>query len=250
MPTRLNAEFVSTANGSLLRAVRSTIVASNEVLICVAYMKESGVRLLADELTSMRARRIVPRLLVTTALGTTDARSLEMASRLGADLRIYNPGRGTFHPKVYMGRRGRQLADAWSWAEALWQEPVVEYWDPRARARIPDTERFEPPLFALLRPLEGRQIFTLARRQPNTIAEVAEDRVIIRTTRSPRGQPVPAWMFNIAWSYLTTHGRLANQHLCDELRVHRSAAVVAVLAQLPGVRVADERTATVELVGR
>jgi hypothetical protein len=217
--------------------------------------------------------------LVTTALGTTDAKSLEVANRLGVDVRIYNPGRGTFHPKLYLGRHGSRarafigsanmtsglagnieaglafdgaatddvLSAAWSWAEALWHEPIVEYWDPGSRPPIPPTERFDAALFPLLRPLRGRTFLTLARRQPNTIADVEEDGLVIRTNRSPQGQRVPAWMFNIAWSWLTTHGRLANQYLCDELRVKRSAGVIAVLAQLPGVRVFDERTATIEL---
>jgi hypothetical protein len=34
---------------------------------------------------------------------------------------------------------------------------------------------------------------------------------------------------------------------CDELRVHRSAAVVAMLAHIPGVQVIDERTSTIGL---
>jgi hypothetical protein len=59
-------------------------------------------------------------------------------------------------------------------------------------------------------------------------------------TGSSRGagkgpQEIPAWMFNLAWEYLQTHGELTNAHLLNELRVHRSSAVCAILARLPGV---------------
>lgn len=48
-------------------------------------------------------------------------------------------------------------------------------------------------------------------------------------------EPIPAWMFNLAWERLQTHGELTNGELLNELRVHRSSAVCAILARLPGV---------------
>ncbi len=74
--------------------------------------------------------------------------------------------------------------------------------------------------------------------RPNVIKEITEVGLWIETERSrTRGDPqlVPAWMFNIAWGYLVTHGELSNRFLLDELNVKRSSAVCAILAQLPGV---------------
>jgi hypothetical protein len=59
---------------------------------------------------------------------------------------------------------------------------------------------------------------------------------------------VPAWMIQIAWEWLTTHGTLTNRHLLadDGLNVKRSSFVCALLARLPGVGVASARP--IELV--
>lgn len=43
-------------------------------------------------------------------------------------------------------------------------------------------------------------------------------------------------MFNLAWDYLQTHGSLTNQTLLNELRVHRSSAVFAILARHPALK--------------
>ena len=64
--------------------------------------------------------------------------------------------------------------------------------------------------------------------------------MLVETERS-RGrhggaEPIPAWMINLAWEYLRSHGRLANTELLNDLRVHRSSAVCAILARLPDVR--------------
>lgn len=70
--------------------------------------------------------------------------------------------------------------------------------------------------------------------------EVASQGLYVETGRSRElGRPpqeIPAWMLNLAWGYLRTHGELSNTHLLNELRVHRSSAVCSMLARLPGVR--------------
>ncbi len=42
-------------------------------------------------------------------------------------------------------------------------------------------------------------------------------------------------MFNLAWDRLRTHGTLSNSELLNDLRVHRSSAVCAILARPPQV---------------
>ena len=54
--------------------------------------------------------------------------------------------------------------------------------------------------------------------------------------RTPRGP-----LLNLAWDVLRARGELSNRVLLDELRVHRSSFVCALLARLPGVELASSR---------
>jgi hypothetical protein len=56
------------------------------------------------------------------------------------------------------------------------------------------------------------------------------------TSRTGGAEPIPAWMFNLAWDRLRTFGQLTNRQLLDDLRVHRSSAVCAMLARVPGLQ--------------
>jgi hypothetical protein len=71
----------------------------------------------------------------------------------------------------------------------------------------------------------------------NRVVELSPVEVHIETERSRRrtggAEVIPAWMFNLAWERLRTHGTLTNSELLNDLRVHRSSAVCAILARLP-----------------
>ena len=87
---------------------------------------------------------------------------------------------------------------------------------------------------------------TLRGRKPNRVVQIEPDQLLIETERSQgRGPPekVPAWMFNLAFAYLQTHGELDYSKLTEELRVHRSSAVLAVLARHPAVEIVPGRVA-------
>lgn len=75
--------------------------------------------------------------------------------------------------------------------------------------------------------------------RPNRVVDFTRAEVHVETERSRartgRAEPIPAWMFNLAWDWIRTHGTLSNRELLDDLRVHRSSAVCAMLARLPGV---------------
>ena len=49
-------------------------------------------------------------------------------------------------------------------------------------------------------------------------------------------------MLNLAWDTLRARGRLSNREMLEELRIHRSSFVCAVLARLPGVTVEPGRS--------
>ncbi len=78
--------------------------------------------------------------------------------------------------------------------------------------------------------LAGKEIRTLSGR-PNTILSVTATEVIVATTRSPRGKPVPIADVQAAMGMLLANGEVT----IDVATVgYRSAFVGAVLATLPG----------------
>lgn len=269
----MDVETVTTSDRSLLHAVRATLDASDEAFLCVAFVQEKGLHLLEKELDALRARKARSRLLVTTTFQTTSPSALAFARQLGLDVRVLNPGSGrTFHPKLYLGTRGSvanavigsanltgglatnfeaavalrgsredlPLARAWGWAEELWADERVELWTPIVAERV--EEPFEPALYsALTAEVRRDPVFnTLGPSpRPNRIVELTPVEIHVETERSRErvggAEAIPAWMFNLAWERLRTHGTLSNVELLNDLRVHRSSAVCAILARLPHV---------------
>jgi len=269
----VDVSTVTTSDRSLLHAVREVLSDAEDAFLCVAFVQEKGVHLLQKELEALRRRRVRPRLLVTTTFQTTSQPALSMANGLGLDVRVLNPGSGrTFHPKLYLAANGasasavigsanltgglatnleagvalrgsrddQSLARAWGWAEELWSDQRAEPWTPGAAEQT--VESFDPVLYAALRIEVGRDpVFMTLGRQPksNRVLELTPVEAQVETERSrgrSRGaEPIPAWMFNLAWERLRTHGTLSNSELLNDLRVHRSSAVCAMLARLPQI---------------
>jgi hypothetical protein len=269
---------VTTSDRSLLHAVRTVLDKAEDALLCVAFVQEKGLHLLEKELEGLRRRRVRSRLLVTTTFQTTSPAALAMASGLGLDVRVLNPGSGrTFHPKLYLGAGGAganavigsanltgglatnfeaavslrgsrddaPLAKAWGWAEELWSDARAEPWTPIAAEGI--EEPFEPALYAALAAeVRRNRVFQTLGPSPraNRVVELTPIEAHVETERSrSRGgaEPIPAWMFNLAWDRLRTHGTLSNTELLNDLRVHRSSAVCAILARMPQVERAPGR---------
>ncbi|CAN5546814.1 hypothetical protein BH10ACT1_BH10ACT1_38410 [soil metagenome] len=90
-------------------------------------------------------------------------------------------------------------------------------------------------------------ITTISDGRPNWICAVDERGVRLETEASRRNgtgdQLVPAWMLQVAWDHLRSHGSLQNRYLVatSGLSVKRSSPVCALLAHLPGVTVASTR---------
>jgi hypothetical protein len=182
----------------------------------------------------------------------------------GTRLRVANQARGTFHPKIYVAReagtvraligsanltgglvtnvetavafegRGDEelLADTWATATAYWSLHGAQAWQPVAAEA--EEEGFERSLHAMLSEEVVRDpvFVTLARAQANRVVGIERSGLWVETEASKRKglppQHVPAWMFQLAWDYLTAHGSLTNRHLLatDGLNVKRSSAVM------------------------
>ncbi len=280
----MDVSTVTTMDQSLLGGVRETLAEAKDALLCVAFVHARGVHLIEKELAAL-ARRGSARMVVTTTFDASGGTALGVAYNLGARVRTLNPGSGsTFHPKVYLGRNGarvqalvgsanltgglatnvevgvllrgtvrdKPLKDLCDWADHVWEQRAEEWVAPAAEAAGDDV--LPGGLFdAIAREVRREPVFhTLGRPAENRVTEVTRSEVLVETAKSRlesgRAQPIPAWMFNLAWDWLQARGELTNDVLLNHLRVHRSSAVCAILARLPGVERLPGRAVGVRLV--
>jgi hypothetical protein len=75
--------------------------------------------------------------------------------------------------------------------------------------------------------------YTLARAKSNKVTAVKDDGIEVLTEKSsPGSQLVPKWMFESAIKYLIQRGEVTHKILTGELRIMRSAFLMAALAKL------------------
>jgi hypothetical protein len=258
-----------------LTAVRRVLGDADEALLGVAFVQQRGVNLLERQLRALPSRRLVS----TTVFGSTTTQGLSSARDHGVGVRVLNPSRGTFHPKLYLARHGDRVAAAigsanltsglianveavavilgpaeapplrelWKLGESWWRHPEAVEWSPE---RIPTpAEILQPELLAMIvaAVTADRRVTTLSDGKPNVVYEITPDGVWVETLKSSaEGRPpqlVPAWMIQVAWDWLQSRGTLTNRHLLatDGLNVKRSSFVCALLARLPEVEVVSTR---------
>lgn len=95
-----------------------------------------------------------------------------------------------------------------------------------------------------LQNLVGREIRTLTEQLPNRIIRIEGDEVIVGTSRSPNGRPVPIQWLQDAIDLLVREGEVA---VDVETLGHRGAFVGAFLAPLPGAVVQPKTPRRVSL---
>lgn len=258
-----------------LAAVRSVLDGADEALLGVAFVQHRGVNLIEHQLRNVGRGRLV----TTTVFGSTTAQGLSAAEDGGFAVRVLNPARGTFHPKLYIARHGDELVAAvgsanltsglvanvetgvvlrgpshapqlrrlWRLAESWWDHFDAVPWAPERVPAAPEV--LEGELFSQLALAIARErvVLTLSDCKSNIVHEVTPDGVWVETVKS-RGQGRPpqlveAWMIQIAWDWLQAHGSLTAKFLVatDGLNVKRSSFVCALLARLPQVEIASRR---------
>jgi hypothetical protein len=196
---------------------------------------------------------------------------------------VLNPSAGTYHPKLYLagtesdshavissvnltsglianvelgvllsGRRSEPaLVEAWRIGEAYWRHPAAVAWS--LTAAVAPSEAMATTLLQTIRAAipEGSVISTVSRGKPNTIAQITSLGVYVKTERSgDKPELVDAWMLELAAEALLVDGRLTNRHLLQDLHVHRSSAVCAILAQFAEVEVASTEPIELRLIDR
>src|SRR3984885_9994357 len=216
-------------DNSLLAGLRSTLQDADSALLCVAFIRSAGVHLLHRQLEALGS---ATRLLLTTTFSENSS-ALTTAHRLGTSLAILNPGSGTYHPKIYLARRGLEsiavigsanltgglasnveaavllrgtetdepIKAAWEFGERLWANPRSSQWSPTGTAVVEET--FEPALFDLLVAVVETHhgVFTtLDQGKPNRVMQpILPTGLYVETEASrAKGNPpqlIPAWIF-------------------------------------------------------
>jgi hypothetical protein len=252
-----------------LRAVRRVLDGADEAILGVAFVQRRGVSLVEQQLRSVGAGRLV----ASTVFGTTTSEGLDAIRDAGFGVRVLNPRGGTFHPKLYLARRGDEIAAAVGsanltsglvanvelvtvlrghradpamralveLAESWWSHRDAVDWTAERVATARET--LDPSLLAQIeRALAANpEVLTLGDGSPNLVREITPRGLWVETRRSrAAGRPprlVEAWMIQSAWDYLQAHGHLTNRFLLsgEGLNVKRSSFVCAILARLPNV---------------
>ncbi len=257
------------------RRGRAVLAGADEAVLGVAFVQRRGVSLVERQLQTVPNGRLV----TTTVFGSTTAQGLDAVCASGFAVRVLNPSRGTFHPKLYLARHGNQIAAAIGSAnltsglvanvelvavlrgpidapearhlvelgESWWAHPDAVDWSAGTLAAPPEV--LEMDLLTRVTAIIAADpvIVTLSDGRCNRVTEITPDGVWVETERSLRlGRPpqvVEAWMIQSAWDYLKAHGTLSNRFLLsgDGLNVKRSSFVCALLARLPDVEVRSIR---------
>jgi HKD family nuclease len=98
---------VETFDGPLAAECR-VLDDADEALVGVAFAQQRGVNLIEHQLAGLRDSRLV----CTTVFGATTSTGLHGAQARGLAVRVLNPRHGTFHPKLYLARRGSKARAA------------------------------------------------------------------------------------------------------------------------------------------
>ena len=266
-------------DADLLQAVRGTLDGADEAILATAFVDTRGIQLLDAQLSALGP---TCRLLVTSVFDRNrTVAALNLAHQRRVRTRVLNWSQGTYHPKLYLAKAGSSsravvgsanltsglfgnvevatslsgqtsqpvFSSLWSFAEELWNHERSQDWNPTGD-ESPDI--IEPDLWRLLSKVvrTGDVIATLGQGASNRIAEMTPTGIWVDTARSAqRGGPelVEPRMVQLAWDWLIARGTLTNKTLLNDLRVHRSSFVCALLAQLPGVRVVSNRPITLAI---
>lgn len=261
----------------MLSALRHTLAGADEAILCSAFIRRAGVHLVEPQLRHLAEDA---RLVATSTFGGASTNeAMGALAELRTRLRVTNPSKGTFHPKLYVARHGSEvralvgsanltgglvsnveaavliegdttdapLAAAWSTAEAYWVHEAAAMWEPMAAET--SQEVLDTDILAAIRAEARRDpvFLTLTSARPNHVVDVTPIGIWVETEASlAKGIPpqlIPAWMFQLAVDHLRANGSLTNRYLLSSegLNVKRSSAVCAILARLPGVTVASRR---------
>ncbi|MEI8082859.1 MAG: DEAD/DEAH box helicase family protein, partial [Actinomycetes bacterium] len=113
---------------TLAAELRAELASSDRVDLLCAFVKWQGVRLLEDQLSELKKRKVPLRVITTTYLGATDARALDaLVNEFGAEVRInYEINRTRLHAKAWMLHRNSKFHTAYVGSSNLSHAALVD----------------------------------------------------------------------------------------------------------------------------
>ena len=113
---------------TLAAELRAELASADQVDLLCAFVKWHGVRLLEQELTELRRRRVPLRVITTTYLGASDARALDvLVNEFGAEVRVnYETDRTRLHAKAWLLRRNTGFHTAYVGSSNLSHAALVD----------------------------------------------------------------------------------------------------------------------------
>lgn len=140
----LDTALLTNARGepSTLKQMQSEIASAVRIDVLMAFIRQSGIWPLLDELRRRRASGATVRVLTTTFTGTTEARALDSLSEAGAEVRVsYDESSSRLHAKAWLFHRPGGFSTAYVGSSNLTHTGVVSglEWNVRvSAARNPD----------------------------------------------------------------------------------------------------------------
>lgn len=93
---------------------------------------------------------------------------------------------------------------------------------------------FQVDLWAEVKKLEGKTLYTLEQKEPFLVVQVLHDRVIIENSKNNE-RPIRWSEIRGAWGHLEQHGTITRAEIMESFSSYNSAYLAAILANLEEV---------------
>lgn len=113
---------------TLAAELRAELASADQVDLLLAFVKWQGLRLLEEELSELKKRKIPLRVITTTYLGATDARAVDaLVNEFGAEVRVnYEISRTRLHAKAWILHRNTGFDTAYVGSSNLSHAALVD----------------------------------------------------------------------------------------------------------------------------
>jgi HKD family nuclease len=101
-------EFIDNDNQKLLKVIKQCLAWSENVDIAVAFVRQSGVLSIAEEICQIQSKGGQVRMLAGTDFGLTEPEAMSALQNFGVEVRVFS-GSTIFHPKGYLFQKGKTL---------------------------------------------------------------------------------------------------------------------------------------------
>lgn len=95
---------------------------------------------------------------------------------------------------------------------------------------------FEQIWNKVIRPLEGKIVYTLDKASPNMIAKITNDSLTRNSNNTSKPQPISKQIFEVVYNQVMENGSISRIEINKAMPKRFSSIVCAVLAKAPNIR--------------